>query len=198
MNTGSVVKIVDVNNDKEVLLYHHFDGYIEGVGFDLLKEFYDIESKSMRTVDNYSFNDIVNMFIKNDFIDIYDNSYEYTAIIPSDIEYLYTLVYNNGLLNLTASKVNNWKENIKIEKYYSQNELINMYLKDKGLLTPIAKEQIKLIHTIYNKDLNWTHDRYLELLRVMFGVDSCKFLNTIQADALINTLNGLKCSINGI
>lgn len=189
MNTRSVIKIIDAETNKEVLLYHHFDGYIEGVGFDILKEFYDIETKSMRGCCNVDV--LINNFIKNDFVHIDDNSYEYTSVIPADIEYLYTLVYYNGLLKLTAQFVDNWGDEIKILHTYTQKDIINMYLKEVHKEEPINNEQIKLIHTIYNKDLDWTHDRYVKLLTSMFGVDTCKDLNTLQADTLIKTLQSL-------
>lgn len=189
MSTRSVIKIIDAETNKEVLLYHHLDGYIEGVGFDILKEFYDIETRSMRGRCNVDV--LINDFIKNDFVYIDDDSYEYTSVIPADIEYLYTLVYHNGLLKLTAQFVNNWEDEIKILHTYTQKDIINMYLKEVYKAEPINNEQVKLIHTIYNKDLDWTHDRYVELLTSMFGVDTCKDLNTLQADTLIKTLQSL-------
>ena len=188
MSTRSVIKIIDAETNKEVLLYHHFDGYIEGVGFDILKEFYDIETRSMRECGDVDV--LINNFIKNDFVYIDDNSYEYTSVIPADIEYLYTLVYHNGLLKLTAQFVDNREDEIKILHTYTQKDIINMYLKEVYKEEPINNEQIKLIHTIYNKNLDWTHDRYVKLLTSMFGAGTCKDLNTLQADTL-KTLQSL-------
>ena len=189
MSTRSVIKIIDAETNKEVLLYHHFDGYIKGVGFDILKEFYDIKTRSMRECCNVDV--LINNFIKNDFVYIDDNSYEYMSVIPADIEYLYTLIYNNGLLHLTAQHVDNWEDKIKIIHTYTQKDIVNMYLKEVYKAEPINNEQVKLIHTIYNKDLDWTHERYVELLTSMFGVGTCKDLNTLQADTLIKTLQSL-------
>lgn len=74
--------IVKAKGNK-ITLYHHWDGYIEGVGQDLvnkLKPFFDSNNKCY-------WSDVVNMLVKNKE----DEGYEITSRIHGDIEYLYTI-----------------------------------------------------------------------------------------------------------
>ena len=49
MSTRSVIRIKEKQYGKtnKLDLYHHHDGYIEGVGFDLMRRFYDKDKKEM-------------------------------------------------------------------------------------------------------------------------------------------------------
>ena len=60
------------------------------------------------------------------------------------------------------------------------------------MLNKITDEQKAAIHIIWKRELNWSIQRYKDLLKSMFYVESCKELNTEQADMLIDTLNSLK------
>ena len=86
MSTRCCVKIVKhfQNAYTEVKLYHHHDGYPEGVGEDLVNR-----SKNWAKVhpgDKWDIDDIVNSLIKDS-----NDEYEYTAYNHVDIEYLYTI-----------------------------------------------------------------------------------------------------------
>ena len=68
---------------KKITLYHHWDGYLEGVGQDLVNKF-----KNMFIDNNKCYwIHVVNMLVK----DKTDDGYEISDGIHGDIEYLYTI-----------------------------------------------------------------------------------------------------------
>lgn len=76
--------IIVKNKTEQAILYHHHDGYPEGVGVALLTKVTPLLK------DNRYYNDvedIVNALIK----DKDDDEYEYTAALHGDIEYLYEI-----------------------------------------------------------------------------------------------------------
>ncbi len=89
MSTRCCVKVVQKFGDitKECMLYHHHDGYPEGVGRDLKDRFKpEVQAFSRYTWD---IDEIANKLIKDQ-----DDEYEYTAYNHTDIEYLYTIDCN--------------------------------------------------------------------------------------------------------
>lgn len=64
---------------KSVMLYHHHDGYPQGVGYDLW-------SRLSKYTGNWDIDEIVNHLIKDP-----EDEYEYTAFNHTDIEYLYVI-----------------------------------------------------------------------------------------------------------
>lgn len=84
-------------------LYHHHDGYPEGVGEDLKK-------RMTKVFNEWSGNrlyseDIVNMLVKDG-----DDEYEITTSEHGDIEYLYTIDLEKRTLSYQAVG-RHWKEN---------------------------------------------------------------------------------------
>lgn len=80
MATRSVVIVKD--NDKENWIYHHWDGYPEGVGFDLVKR-----SKKFKSYeDKWYGDDITNKLVKDT-----NDSYEITNGYHTDIDFLYVI-----------------------------------------------------------------------------------------------------------
>lgn len=76
--------IIVKSKSEEVILYHHHDGYPEGVGVALLNKVTPLLK------DNRYYNDvedIVNALIK----DKDDDEYEYTSALHGDIEYIYEI-----------------------------------------------------------------------------------------------------------
>lgn len=190
MSTRCVVKIINLETGKEVLLYHHCDGYVEknrGVAFDICGTFYNKETKNLGFPTNFTA--LVNQFLKGEVGDN-DMSYEYLANIPSDIEYMYTIVYRGTTTEITAQEVSYTSGKLEILNTWYQDDLVKLYR--SGIVGPITSEQIRAVHACYKKDLNWCDQRYKNLIMVMFGVTTCKDLNTEQADTLIETLNALK------
>lgn len=93
MSTRCCVKVIKSFEGKtaktaEVMLYHHYDGYPEGVGADLVER----SAKWSKTYPErgWDIDDIVNGLVKDD-----SDCYEYTAYNHIDIEYLYTIDCNN-------------------------------------------------------------------------------------------------------
>lgn len=191
MGTRCVVKIISKETGKEVLLYHHYDGYVDknkGVAFDICNTFYDKRTKKLHLP--LDFTALVNEFLKGEVGN--DLGYKYCENIPSDIEFMYTIVCRGTTTDIIAYEVNYTGSGFDILKTWNQDDLVKLYRSGADPLEPITNEQVRAIHACYKKDLNWCDQRYKNLIMVMFGVTTCKDLNTEQADILINTLNSLK------
>ena len=113
MSTRTVVKIL--NGKQCCYLYHHHDGYFEGVGFLLAKimEKYVNDSK-------ISLNELVKMLLMN-------SSFELTFYNHLDIEYYYEADFVKH--TVTGWNVNNWEGPMKkgcktnlIKKYHTKPE----------------------------------------------------------------------------
>lgn len=90
MSTRCCVKVIKkFSDDKiaEVMIYHHCDGYPEGVGVDLVNRSkkwgtgWQFKQERSWNIDN-----VVNSLIKDE-----NDRYEFTAYNHIDIEYLYTI-----------------------------------------------------------------------------------------------------------
>lgn len=191
MGARCVIKIINKETGKEVLLYHHYDGYVaknSGVAFDICDAFYNKETKNLDLPINFSV--LVNTFLQGGVGD--DLGYKYCEDISIDIEFMYTIVCRGTTTDIIAQEVNYTSGKLEILNTWYQDDLVKLYRSGANLLEPITSEQIRVIHACYKKDLNWCDQRYKNLIMVMFGVTTCKDLNTEQADMLINTLNSLK------
>lgn len=92
----------------QVCLYHHMDGYPEGVGMELagiFKKNFTAKEEKGRLL---WFEDVVNDLIKN------HKGYEYCAALHGDIEYLYTIDLDRK--KIVCEEVNNWHSDIIIKK----------------------------------------------------------------------------------
>lgn len=190
MSTKCIIKIINKETGKEVLLYHYYDGYVAkngGVAFDICDAFYNKETKNLDLPTNFSF--LVNMFLQGGVGDG-DLGYKYCENIPTDIEFMYTIVCRGTTTDIIAQEVDYISDGFKISNTWYQPDLVKLYR--SSVVEPITNEQVRAIHACYKKDLNWCDQRYKNLIMVMFGVTTCKDLNTEQADMLINTLNSLK------
>ena len=116
MSTRCLVKIVE--QDKEIQLYHHHDGYISGVGYDLIKRFLNEETLKLEIP-----NDIY--IVANKLIKDLEDEYNVTVYKHSDIEYLYVIDCDNN--TITGYDVNNWGEEMVTNEVYSCNS--NLILK---------------------------------------------------------------------
>lgn len=74
--------LVKEKGRKDIILYHHHDGYPQGVGADLVKRFTELFSK-----ENYIFA----IVLANKLVKDSEDEYEITNCIHGDIEYLYTI-----------------------------------------------------------------------------------------------------------
>ena len=94
--------IVKENDSKFFQLYHHYDGYPEGVGVDL--ENYIKEMDSEQLEDGKKFCD----FLSNPSRDTYE--YEGTNIHPhGDIEYLYVVDISKQKIQCYEIKISSFK-----------------------------------------------------------------------------------------
>ena len=190
MSTSCIVKIIDKETNKEVLLYHHYDGYVSencGVAFDICNTFYNKRIKKLDLP--LDFTALVNEFLKGEVGDN-DTGYMYRNYIPSDIEYMYTITCRGTTTDIMVQEVNYTNDGFKISQTWCQPDLVKLYR--NGIVEPIMDGQKAAVHIIWKRELNWSIQRYKDLLKSMFYVESCKELNTEQANILINTLNSLK------
>ena len=121
MSTRCIVRIKGKigNSEKQVDLYHHHDGYIEGVGFDLINRFYDFGSQS------FNFREItrvVNTLIKDN-----SDEYEFTLYKHTDIEYFYTVDTDNNTLKVQS--VSYIKGKLCTYWTYNQDKILKLYNK---------------------------------------------------------------------
>lgn len=125
MSTRCVVRVICKLEGRKtpvkVDLYHHHDGYIEGVGFDLIARFYNFDKQKFG-ITGENLCDIVNQLIKDT-----TDEYQLTIYDHADIEYLYEIDVNNN--RLTAYSVNNWGSKMKKMVEYTQEEIVDRYLK---------------------------------------------------------------------
>lgn len=190
MDIKCIVKIINKETGKEVLLYHNYDGYIaknSGVAFDICDAFYNKETKNLDLpLDSVA---IVNAFLKGKVGDG-DMEYKYCESVPTDIDVMYTIVCSGITTNITAQGVGYTSGKLEFLSTWNQDELVKLYR--SGIVEPITDGQKAAIYIIRKCKLNWSTQRYKNLLKSMFYVESCQELNTEQADMLINTLNSLK------
>lgn len=132
MGTRSVVRIQEAweneNGKKKTIkhdIYHHYDGYIEGVGFTLLDIFLNKDTKKL---DIYADIDCVANFLIKDKKNI-DNTFEITAYNHCDIEYFYLIDVNTKTVE--AWHVDNWSGRMKKYEHYTHEQIVKMYLQDR-------------------------------------------------------------------
>lgn len=185
MSTRCQIKIFESENEKlgHVMLYHHHDGYPEGVGYDLLDLFWN-KDKIKLCIPN-DIDRVVNKLIKKE-----NDEYEVTVYNHTDIEYLYEIDVSTGKINCYA--VNNWDGDMKKTETICHDSLFKMWKKDRKIVEePITNEQIKYIHTIINI-LGWEDTKYRDFLEILYNVNSCKNLNKNQAEILCNIFEQIK------
>ena len=114
MSTRCVVKVI--NNGRSIDLYHHCDGYPEGVGFCLLKLM-----KKYSESDYLDANWIVNKMIKN-------GRFETTFYNHSDIDYYYEMDFDKR--EVKCMSVDNWGDVMKILEHinleYKEEDDVNI------------------------------------------------------------------------
>lgn len=96
---------------REFWLYHHHDGYPEGVGADLVKR---LKQGFERDADVA---EVVNALVKD-----YKDEYEITTGEHGDIEYLYTIDCDKKNLSYQAVS-HHWSENGLDEHTYYSNKV---------------------------------------------------------------------------
>lgn len=143
MSTRSVVIIK--NKDKEVWLYHHYDGYPEGVGMDLM-----YRSNSNKFTNNWVETDIANLLIKDK-----DECYEITNSYHKDIEYLYIVDCEDKQIKCFKVGDKSWKtyrDLINIDNKIDLDKIFKKKYVTFKLVCPDCKSECKYIR---NKSHNW-------------------------------------------
>lgn len=129
MSTRCEVRIVEQLSWKkqplEIKLYHHHDGYPEGVGQDLI----NLCEKHYKRVDKmFMFQDashLANLLIKKA-----DDEYELTQYRHIDIEYLYIIDINKGTITCKSVYYKDWnsdharptvRKTIDLSKFFSKD-----------------------------------------------------------------------------
>lgn len=105
-------------------LYHHCDGYPEGVGRDLMERVYPMLMKS----NNLRVDEIANMLVKDE--DHVDDGYEVTACRHIDIEYFYEVDVPKKQIKCYHARYGCTKGNYRLYKG-SEEDLMRFTVKDK-------------------------------------------------------------------
>lgn len=95
--------VITKKGKKDVILYHHHDGYPDGVGADLEKY---LANKSFKTPSSCG----------NFLVGIEDDEYEKTVCLHGDIEYLYTIDLDANTIK--CQEADNWDE-LKTKDVYT-------------------------------------------------------------------------------
>lgn len=91
--------IIKGMGSQDIILYHHHDGYPQGVGYDLKTRLDKIQGRWYKS-------DIANFLVKDA-----DDEYEITTCIHTDIDYLYTIDCDNSRLQCNKA----WGREVKEE-----------------------------------------------------------------------------------
>ena len=132
MSTRCTIRVQETweneNGKKKAIkhdIYHHYDGYIEGVGFTLLDMFLNKDSLKLDIKQDIDY--VANFIIKDK--KGLDNTFEITAYNHIDIEYFYLIDVTTKTIE--AWHVNNWSGRMKKYKHYTHDEIVKMYLNDR-------------------------------------------------------------------
>ena len=113
MSTRCNVIINSAESKTRVILYHHCDGYPEGVGADLKKVYNSLTDYAKQDCEM-----IANRLVKDQY-DLKDDGYEFTTDIHGDIEYLYVIDCSKKTLRCYKA---GWDESYK-QIVKSKNEV---------------------------------------------------------------------------
>lgn len=126
MSTRTVVKIK--NGKQCCYLYHHYDGYFEGVGYCLAKIMCKYVQRSLEQAADY----VIKMIMAG--------SFELTLYNHVDIEYYYEMDFTKG--TVTGWKVDNWDESMKKT---NKTDLIKLYLTKPEKDVEVDKELLNIL-----------------------------------------------------
>lgn len=101
MSTRCQIKIRYCNQD--ILLYHHHDGYPEGVGFDLIKR-----QKNLKT---WNGDIIINSLVKDR-----NDEYEISYHVHTDLDYWYEIDCDRKTIRIWKVKGYNLSDHAEVTK----------------------------------------------------------------------------------
>jgi len=117
MSTRCNIKVI-VDGETICWLYHHHDGYPEGVGANLAEFLHKCNDK--REYVPMFFNYVINDMIKGKvtWVDgTPDDEYEWTGGQHGDIEYLYTIEYAGRTVTLNVEGIYRTEDNAELYRY---------------------------------------------------------------------------------
>jgi hypothetical protein len=146
MSTRSNI-IIKNNNEIVKTLYKHHDGYIAGVGVDLVR--YLIPLKTYRHTE------------PRDLLSVLSNKYEVTTGIHGDIEYLYTISFNEGNIKMVVQSgdaFQNLRKRVEhlLYTYEYKTKQENIYILEQDMQQMIDlddKATLNEVRKIYDKGL---------------------------------------------
>lgn len=120
MSTRSEIKII--GEFASIKLYHHHDGYPEGVGFDLMNRFWKIRDDYQL----WEFNEIANALVKDT-----KDEYEITEYNHTDREYEYEININEKTIRCWKVDWYNNEEGHWCAKRAEEVNLVKMWEKEE-------------------------------------------------------------------
>ena len=127
--------IIQEDGDTKVILYHHCDGHIEGVGIDLIRYLVKLDKK--KGIVKYK-----------DLLAVLPEEYEETTGIHGDIEYLYTIRF-------TESGIQMWVDGYERKLYSYDYHTARYHTSSERLY--IEEQELKEGTALgaYNKQADW-------------------------------------------
>lgn len=150
MSTRSNI-IIKHNNETVKTLYKHHDGYISGVGVDLIR--YIIPLKTYRPIE------------PKDLFSVLSNRYETTTSIHRDIEYLYTIHFNQDNIKIIVQAGDAF-QNLegRLERllytYEYRTKQESIYILERDIMEAVNlddKATIEEVRKLYSKQLEKQH-----------------------------------------
>ena len=146
MSTRSNI-IIKHNNETIKTLYKHHDGYIAGVGIDLIR--YLIPLKTYRPIE------------PKDLLSVLSNRYETTTGVHGDIEYLYTIDFNQDNIKMVVQigeAFQDLKKRVEhlIYKYEYETKQESIYILERDVQEAVNlddKATLSEVRKIYCKQL---------------------------------------------
>lgn len=146
MSTRSNI-IIKHNNETVKTLYKHHDGYVAGVGIDLVR--YLMPLKTYRPIE------------PKDLLSVLSNRYETTTGVHGDIEYLYTIHFNQDNIKMVVQEgeaFQDFRDGVEhlLYKYEYKTKKENIYIKEQDMQQMIDlddKATLNEIRKIYDKGL---------------------------------------------
>ena len=121
------------NGTKRTSFYHHHDGYLNGVGMELIKTLIELESEEIETIKSLS---SFTSFLKRNLNCFYEEEPNYE--MHGDIEYLYHIKVTKKSVTLTAYKREFGEKEQDFTKF-KNIELLNIRKRDKFKILQLTK-----------------------------------------------------------
>ena len=150
MSTRSNI-IIKHNNETVKTLYKHHDGYIAGVGIDLIR--YLVRLKTYIPME------------PKDLLSVLPNKYQITTCVHGDIEYLYTIDLNQDNIKMVVQQgdpFQNLEKKVEhlIYKYEYETKQESIYILERDIAEAVDlddKATLNEVRKIYSKQIGKQH-----------------------------------------